>query len=327
MKAKSHVYSASSGSVAGTTHLRGRTGLVVRSKAMPVRKRQPKNTDVTNICNQLRMVWLETLTESQREAWREYARQTPKINALGASRHIVGWQWFGGCNAVRRQFGFSLALDAPTLFARGPLGPLTFSFSVPLNRFLVSWNATERWPDLDGAALLIWASHGGNITVNRYRGSYAAFATILGSSSTPPVSPVELAPQDNQAPVTRVHFKVRAIYPDGRYSSKQFGSAIRETPEAQVLSVTAIGSNSYDWLFSEPMQLLSSGADSCLRTSGGPPGNRTATAVNVIPSSVVRTNMGASGNGQTAWSMPCLPSTVATVSGNLISIPQSGSVI
>lgn len=78
-----------SGSQAGTTASRNRFGQYLRTRAVPVQPRTPKQTFNRASLTNGSSAW-RTLTDAQRTAWNDYAAQISRSDALGSTYNPTG---------------------------------------------------------------------------------------------------------------------------------------------------------------------------------------------------------------------------------------------
>jgi len=115
---KSQILTQASGSVGGLTFLHGSSGLTLRSRSIPVNRRQPLQTEVRAIFGSLAAQW-QLLTANQKAAWNQYAATVPLKNRLGDNFFASGLNHFIRSNTTR-MYWESAALYVPS-------GPLTMT--------------------------------------------------------------------------------------------------------------------------------------------------------------------------------------------------------
>lgn len=112
---KSQLLTQASGSVGGLTFLHGASGLALRSRSIPVNRRQPLQTEVRAIFGSLAAQW-QLLTTDQKAAWNQYAATVSLVNRLGEAFFASGMNHFIRSNTTRMYW------DSAALYvAAGPL--------------------------------------------------------------------------------------------------------------------------------------------------------------------------------------------------------------
>lgn len=138
-----------SGSQAGTTASRNRFGQYLRSRAIPVQPRTPKQT--LNRANfTLGSNGWRQLTDTQRTAWNDYAAQISRSDSLGSQYQPTGAELYTGALVTNPGLAvtdppatlpiYVLAVDTITYVDPAP-GPeafgVTVSFTSPDNSVLI----------------------------------------------------------------------------------------------------------------------------------------------------------------------------------------------
>jgi hypothetical protein len=124
----------------------------------------------------------QSLTAAQREAWANYAEQTPRTDSLGQPLVLTGQQQYVANNTPRLAAGLAVINTAPTVFTRG--NPATS---------IGTWSLTGL-PELDvsvasGASddgdILLYVSRPLSPAVNFFKGPYRyASAVPIASGGT-----------------------------------------------------------------------------------------------------------------------------------------------
>lgn len=175
-----------SGSVAGTTSSRNRFGQYRRTRAIPVNPNSQAQTDTRGAFSAASALW-RTISQANRDSWNYAALSQPRVDALGQSITLSGFQLFVGTNSLLTIVGASIRSDAPTgTFLATPTididddsiaGPIALLFTVspvpadtayvifsspPLSpgitfnrdyRYLTQFNAADVTPTAIGTAL------------------------------------------------------------------------------------------------------------------------------------------------------------------------------
>jgi hypothetical protein len=108
------------GSLGGSVFARNRGGAYVRNRSVGINPQSVDQVRVRQVFSDLAVLWSSTLTESQRDAWEQYAANVPLINPLGEARQVTGLNMYVRSNALLLDTGGTRVDDAPTEFTVGP---------------------------------------------------------------------------------------------------------------------------------------------------------------------------------------------------------------
>ena len=112
---KSHIASAVSGSVAGLTYSRNRSGAYLRNRTVPVNPNSDNQIAARNAMTNSSQLWRSQLGAVQ-EAWKLYADNTPTTNRLGDVFHLSGFNQFVQLNGFLQFLGQAAHTAAPLAF-------------------------------------------------------------------------------------------------------------------------------------------------------------------------------------------------------------------
>jgi len=115
------------GSLGGTTFSRNRFGAYVRQRVVPVNPATPPQENVRIAMNQLQNRFRATLTQAQKDAWKNYANETPTLNKLGDSILLTAINMYLRANIVYVLAGKSPIDDAPATPGIAAIPDLTFT--------------------------------------------------------------------------------------------------------------------------------------------------------------------------------------------------------
>lgn len=138
---KSHILASASGSVAGLTYSRNRGGQYTRARAVPTNPDTIFQQNARAALAANSQDWAD-LTDAQRQAWREWAKQNPVTNALGDSITLSGHQAFVGINSRLDNDGAATLTDPPIVNAPAALNTLTFTADIGTGNFELVYTAT-----------------------------------------------------------------------------------------------------------------------------------------------------------------------------------------
>lgn len=144
MKFKSPVYATASGSIAGVTYSRNKSGLFTRARTRPVNPSTNFQQVVRQYFGYLVRAWSEELTDAQRTGWETWAQATPTIDRSGKSVIGTGQAAWIRVNTVRRQGGLNREDDPPTVFSNGnPISKIELRGSGQVNAIGINLAGTD----------------------------------------------------------------------------------------------------------------------------------------------------------------------------------------
>lgn len=100
------------GKLGGVVFSRNTGGAYVRQKVSPVQPRTPAQLNQRSRLTSVSKVW-ETLTQSQRDAWKSFSIEIRKRDVLGLSKQRSSQQMFMFCNLALDSVGYPLILNPP----------------------------------------------------------------------------------------------------------------------------------------------------------------------------------------------------------------------
>ena len=136
---KGSFVTSASGSLGGITASSNRGGQYLRARLIPTDPISELQATRRAVFGEASAVWLQNLSESQRDAWDLYAENSPVTNSLGDPILLSGHQMFIRTETITKLIGVGQIVDAPTVFGLGPstiigqitLTPLTTNVVVP----------------------------------------------------------------------------------------------------------------------------------------------------------------------------------------------------
>lgn len=102
------------GQVGGVVYSRNKAGHYIRTNVSPIQPRTSRQIDIRARITQVAQYWKNTLTAALRDAWADYAAQTPLTDRFGARAHISGIAMFTRFNAMWLYAGKTIVTTAPT---------------------------------------------------------------------------------------------------------------------------------------------------------------------------------------------------------------------
>lgn len=126
-----------SGSVAGVTSSRNRSGQYRRTRAIPVNPNSPAQSSVRGNLATNAAAW-RTITSDQQAGWEAYAALHPRVNSIGVTYQLTGMQAYVGVNSELANLGVAAVADAPT--SDVPVAPvISVDVATPTNTLDVTY--------------------------------------------------------------------------------------------------------------------------------------------------------------------------------------------
>lgn len=226
MKYTSQIVTAASGSIAGCTFSRNRSGQYIRGRSLPVNPNSAQQTVIRAALSTLVARWTSTLTQAQRDAWSTWATNTPQTDSLGNPILITGQNAYIKMNAQRIQVGLSIVDVAPAVFAGAALTPPNLiSATASTQALSIAFTNSDTWATIVGGALLVFAGRPQNPSKLFFAGPYRFDARINGAV-VPPTSPAAMTASFPFTVGQRVHVRFVAVQADARISTRQLDSVI-----------------------------------------------------------------------------------------------------
>lgn len=219
MKFLSGVYTKASGSIGGLTYSHNRYGGYVRSRTTPVNPNTDRQSAQRSRLTLLSEQWGSLLSETQRQAWNDYAAQVTIIDRLGQAIHISGYNHFIRSNTLMLQMGASIVETAPAELLKPGADPV-FAVSCSEASQLVSvvYDDTQDWADETGAFLAVFMGLPRNTNVNFFGGPWRFAGKIAGLDGTPPTSPQTVVCSFGAVEGQKIWCQARIIRADARVS-------------------------------------------------------------------------------------------------------------
>ncbi|KKM22729.1 hypothetical protein LCGC14_1622330 [marine sediment metagenome] len=231
MKFKSILLSQASGSLAGTTFSHNRGGMYTRARATPVNPNTIQQQLIRSSVAQLTSLWVDTLTQIQRDSWDLYALNVPLIDRLGEPRNVGGIAMYVRSNVPRLQALLPRVDDGPTIFDLSPYAPHEITLAsegpqaITIDEVLLPI-PPDAFLSEDGAAYLVFTSRPQNPSINYFKGPFRFESAILGDAITPPAFPVIVTTVFPFVAGQKIFVRANVTRADGRLAVQEFLSAI-----------------------------------------------------------------------------------------------------
>ena len=223
---KSQIFTQVSGSVGGLTFARNRGGLYTRGRVIPTNPNTPSQVAARDAMSTLVDAWTLQLTQSQRDAWDTYAKNTPVVNVFGDPKLLTGQQMYIRSNQPRVRNGEARVDNGPSTFDLGTFTTpaITISAASPSD-VNVAFTDTDAWANLAGGFLFVGISRQQNPSINFFKSPFRALGTVIGDPS-PPTTPETFISDFAYALANKAFATFRASQSDGRLSTTQIVSTI-----------------------------------------------------------------------------------------------------
>lgn len=218
-----------SGSLAGITASHNKGGPYFRNRSIPINPSSPRQLIARIALAGLVAAWTVDLTPEQRVSWETYASNVPVIDVLGQSRNLSGQQWYIKCNSMRVSSGDLRVDDAPIIFGRATLQPVSIGTittgEAGVATIEINYEDTDEWAIAAGGHLYVQIGQPQNPSVNFFKAPFR-FAGKEDGALLPPTSPVTITSPFEIALTQKIFCRVRSTNDDVRCSAPQIVSAI-----------------------------------------------------------------------------------------------------
>lgn len=215
-----------SGSIAGSTFARNRSGNYSRARTKPINPNSYGQVKMRAVVSFLCEYWEQDLSSAQRAAWGVYASTVAMKNKLGQAIYLSGFNHFIRTNSGRKFQHLSIVDAAPTNFTLADKDP-TISIDVDESPqvITVTFDINMDWVSDTGAYMHLRQGLPQRGTRNYFMGPWRNVGLILGSG-TPWTTPVPFTPVFAVASGQRQWCCFRICRSDGRLSEMFYANAI-----------------------------------------------------------------------------------------------------
>ncbi len=179
-----------SGSIAGNTHARNRSGNYIRAKTMPINPNTARQIEVRAALAFLTDRWANTLTAVQRTAWNLYASSVTMLNRLGEAINLSGFNHYIRSNTIAKMVPYPLVDDGPTVFelpAQDPTFSVTASEATQI--LTLNYDDTMDWATEDLAYMYFFQGQPQNPQREFFNGPWRLIGSVAGIDPGGPVEP------------------------------------------------------------------------------------------------------------------------------------------
>jgi len=227
---------ALSGSLGGLTASHNKGGQYLRRRSVPTNPNTARQQQVRAALATLTQAWNSTLSDSERQAWRDYAASVTRTDKLGQTITLSGQQWYVASNVPRLQqltSGLTVNGDgrvdvAPTTFNQGEPIQTVSTFSINSTGPVLTAAGALTAPASDDGYAVLFMGLPVNAGQRFFKGPYqlAAAVAVAATATTysiavDPTDSLEWAAayQPTVADDARYFgLKLVMIYDDGRVS-------------------------------------------------------------------------------------------------------------
>lgn len=216
-----------SGSMAGNTYARNRSGNYVRARTKPVNPNTARQVAVRSSLTYLTERWSETLTDDQRIAWNLYAASVTMKNRVAEDIKLTGFNHYLRSNThlVVMGHGNIIVDDGPTVFELPEKDPtLAVTATETPQALTITYDNTLPWALEDPAFIWFFQGSPQNAQRNFFAGPHRNVGGIVGIIGGGAVTPAVVTPAFAIAEGQRQWIYARILRNDGRLSEKFFAN-------------------------------------------------------------------------------------------------------
>lgn len=211
-----------SGSAGGLNFAHGPGGPYLRLRGLRRNPRSPQQEIVRGWFANLAARWTETLSETEREGWRTYAKNTPLTNRIGVVRPLSGRAIYLRGNIPRALAGLLIVDRPPLVFGLPAFEPVAASRAHQLFQLIsVEFNKFADWARQDQSALLVYIARPQNRSRTFFARAYRLSGIIRGNLFILPVSPFPISVPFPIRIGQHLFWRVTLVTEDGRLSHTQ----------------------------------------------------------------------------------------------------------
>jgi len=209
-----------SGSIAGDTHARNRSGNYIRARTKPVNPNTAYQQAVRSSLTFLVNRWAQGLSFDQRTAWNLYAASVVMTNKLGESINLSGMNHYVRSNSLLKRSGtLALVDDGPVIFEIPDADP-TFALVATVAAGLsITFDNTLAWANEDNGFLFVFQGYPQNKQRNFFAGPWRAIGWQEGDVAAAPATPWVTPGAFPLVVDQRCWLYARILRADGRISS------------------------------------------------------------------------------------------------------------
>lgn len=181
---------AISGSIAGNTHARNKSGYYIRARTKPINPNTARQQTVKGAIAFLAAMWATTLTLAQRTAWNLYGSSVAMKNKLGEVIYLSGYNHFIRSNLIAKMVPYPLISAGPTVFelpAHDPTLAVTCSEATQI--LTLAYDDTMAWATETAAYIFFFQGKPQNPQRYFFNGPWRFIGSVAGIDPGGPVEP------------------------------------------------------------------------------------------------------------------------------------------
>lgn len=187
-----------SGSIAGNTFARNRSGFYVRHRTHPINPNTDRQVAVKASMAFITERWAQTLTGVQRAAWNLYASNVAMKNRLGESIFLTGFNHYIRSNVIRKMTAQAILDAGPVVFELPEQDPtLAITATEAAQTIDVTADAALPWAIETGGLLFEFQGSPQNAQRNFFGGPWRLMGVLVGvdpgGPAVPHTRPVQFA--------------------------------------------------------------------------------------------------------------------------------------
>lgn len=208
-----------SGSMAGNTYARNRSGNYVRARAIPINPNTAAQQRARNALAVLAERWAETLSVAQRVAWNLYASSVNMLNKLGETIKLSGYNHYMRSNSFLAQYGITLIDAGPVDFTLPDHDPiLAITAAEDTQQVMVAFDDGLAWCGEDDAYLSVLFGSPQNAQRFFFGGPWKGMRFLSGDVGAPLASPLPVGSMIQISEGQKLWCQFRIYRADGRVS-------------------------------------------------------------------------------------------------------------
>jgi len=208
-----------SGSIAGNTFARNRSGNYVRARTKPVNPNTDRQQAVRGYIGTIAHRWSNVLTALQRQAWNEYAGEVEVTNKLGETIKLSGFNHYCRSNTAILNCGLTIIDVAPAIFTLPDTDPtVTCIYDETAQEISIAFDDSMEWLNEAGGAMLVYQGKPQSAGIAFFDGPWRFVDSIDGDDETAPTTP---STEPSQYVITAgqlAYTQFRIMRADGRLS-------------------------------------------------------------------------------------------------------------
>lgn len=208
-----------SGSIAGNTFARNRSGNYVRARTKPVNPKTDLQSLVRTALANLTDRWARILDAPQRLAWNDYAAGVSMKNRLGEAINLTGFNHYIRSNAIRAAHAKAVIDDGPVIFELPATDPkFRITATEDPQQISLAFDDTMDWAKENDAYIFGFGGRPQNAQRNFFGGPWRYAFAEKGDSVDPTSSPQLSGSPFHISEGQHLWYYLRISMADGRLS-------------------------------------------------------------------------------------------------------------